>query len=641
MGRDIAGNQWTKRVDNITPSRETWKSHQISVTADTWAGVVCEPTVKGDCGSVLYSRTNAGWVLLGIHTLGDGTSIRALKLDGKLLTSICDRIEPKPIARGTINVSAPSVKREVGDLSAQSVAKDLDGVGEMIGSFVNDFRKRGKTYVTDTLIADVLVDEHGFERTRTAPAMGRKPWAVALKDMVRPVVALDMDVLGAATSMYIKETEKEVMFQPVSLHVAINGLPGVEFCDKMPRKTSAGAPYKCSKQKFLIELDGTDVDVVDEIKDTVKEIIATYHRGERVHTVFCGQLKDEPVTFAKAANYKTRVFTMAGMSQTIVTRMYLLPFVMHMQRNRFVFEAAVGICAQSAEWEEAYRYLTKFGTDRLVAGDYAKFDKRMPASVILAAFDVMLNICAEAGYGQDDLAVVRGIAYDTAFPVVDFNGDLIEFYGSNPSGHALTVVVNSIANSLYMRYTFLVLRPIGENRQFKDLVTLFTYGDDNVMGVSEDAPWFNHTTVQATLAAVDIEYTMADKEAVSVPYITISETSFLKRVWRWEAELGVHVAPLDLSSIEKMLLICTQKPNICEQAHAEQILSTAVREYFFHGREVFSFRLQQLKAVADQAGLANYVTPSTFPCWEQLCADFTVRSRHVVLDREPSLNGRC
>jgi hypothetical protein len=641
MGRDAEGRIWTKVVSNITPCQEMWESHGRTIAADTWAGVAESPTVRGDCGSVLYSKTNAGWVLLGIHTLGEGNSIRALKLDGYELLHICDNIEPKPIARGGIKISAPSAERTLGGLYAQSVMWEQEGVGDVMGSFVNDFRRRGKTYVKDTLVADILVDQFGYERTRTAPSMGRKPWSVALKDMVRPVVSLDMDVLKSAVQMYVAETKHPLRFKPYSLHVAINGLPGVEFCDKMPRKTSAGAPYKCSKQKFLVPLEGTDVDVVDEIKVSIQEIIETYHRGERVHTVFCGQLKDEPVTFAKAEAHKTRVFTMAGIAQTLVTRMYLLPLVVHMQLNRYIFEVGVGVCPQSAEWEEAYRYLTQFGTETIVAGDYAKFDKRMPASVILATFDIMLTMCKASGYSESDLAVVRGIAYDTAFPTVDFNGDLIEFYGSNPSGHALTVIVNSLANSLYMRYTFIVLRPIAEHRSFKELVALWTYGDDNVMGVSEEAQWFNHTAIQNTLVDVDIEYTMADKEAKSVPYISIRDASFLKRTWRWEGELGVHVAPLDPASIEKMLLICTQKPNICEQAHAEQIVSTAVREYFFHGRDIFEFRLQQLRAVAAQAGLDNYVTPSTFPDWEQLCEDFEVRSRHVRLHREPSLNGRC
>lgn len=641
MGRDSDGNVWRTAVENIVPGNERWASHGKLVEGDMWAGIAAKPTVVGDCGAILFTKSNAGWVLLGMHTLGDGHRVRALKLDGYELRQICDSIEPKPIARGGIKISAPSAHRELGELSAQSVIREQDGVGDVMGSFVNDFRKRGKTYVADTLIADLLVDQFGYTRTRTAPAMGRKPWAVALKDMVRPVVSLDMDVLGKAVDMYSRETCGPVQFRPYDLRIAINGLPGVEFCDKMPRKTSAGAPYKCSKQRFLIPLEGTDVDVVPEIKDSVREIIASYRRGERVHTVFCGQLKDEPVTFAKAEARKTRVFTMAGIAQTLVTRMYLLPLVVHMQKDRFRFEVGVGVCAQSAEWEEAYQYLTKFGTERMVAGDYAKFDKRMPASVILATFDIMLSICKTSGYDENDLAVVRGIAYDTAFPTVDFNGDLVEFYGSNPSGHALTVIVNSLANSLYMRYTYLMLRPPSEGRDFKALVALWTYGDDNVMGVSEEAPWFNHSAIQDTLAAVDIEYTMADKEAASVPYISISETSFLKRTWRWEEALGVHVAPLDLTSIEKMLLICVQKLNICAQAHAEQVLSTAVREYFFHGRAVFQLRSQQLKAVADQAGLANYVTSSTFPDWEQLCDDFATRSRHVGSFWAPTRTGWC
>jgi len=81
------------------------------------------------------------------------------------------------------------------------------------------------------------------------------------------------------------------------------------------------------------------------------------------------------------------------------------------------------------------------------------------------------------------------IGYDTAFPVVNVNGDLVEFFGTNPSGHPLTVIVNSIVNSLYMRYAYCLINPQGKNcRHFKKNVNLMTYGDDNAMGVSRAVP---------------------------------------------------------------------------------------------------------------------------------------------------------
>lgn len=637
LGRRRDGTLWERPVRNLCPHDATWKSHDTEVTAPTWAGFVEQPTEVGDCGTVLVSHSPAGWVILGLHTLGRGDQVRAVRLDNTLLERAA-ALQPHVVARGRLSVSAPSVTRTLTDLASQSVTRETGGVANVIGSFAGEFRQRARTHVAKTLISDLVAERLGYEHTRTKPDMGKRPWVLALKDMVRPVLSLDSDRLRQATEMFIAETRVRdySAVHVYDLATAINGCPGLEYCDKLNRKSSAGAPYKRSKSHYMYFIDeatSTDMGVIEEIEDTVEAMIETYKRGERVHAVFCGHLKDEPVTHAKAAAGKTRVFTAAGMAHTLVTRMYLLPVIVFIQKRRYVYETGVGVVAQGLEWQEMYEYLTAYGDTNMIAGDYAKFDKRMPPNVILATFDIMLDICKRGGYTDDELAVVRGIAYDTAFPTVDFNGDLVEFFGSNPSGHALTVIVNSLANSLYMRYTFLSLRPQACNARFKEVVKLMTYGDDNAMGVRDGYEWFNHTAVQATLAKVEIEYTMADKEALSVPYIHMSEISFLKRTWRWDDDLRAHVAPLARESLEKMLMVCVQKKNISPEFHAMQVISTAVRECFFYGKEQFDQMSSALREVVEEAGLSVYVEDTTFPTWQQLAQDFEERSTHVTCRR--------
>ena len=114
-----------------------------------------------------------------------------------------------------------------------------------------------------------------------------------------------------------------------------------------------------------------------------------------------------------------------------------------------------GIVAQSVEWSGLYEYLTEFGADRIIAGDYGKFDKKMAAPFILGAFDILIGMSEAAGWSEEDIKILRGIAFDTAFPTIDFNGDLIEIQG-NPSGHPLTVIINCLVNCLYMRYAYML-----------------------------------------------------------------------------------------------------------------------------------------------------------------------------------------
>jgi len=415
-------------------------------------------------------------------------------------------------------------------------------------------------------------------------------------------------------------------------YTAINGAPGVTFVDRVNCSSSAGNPYKKSKKYFLKddirENFPAGVTFDDEIMERIESFENKYKEAKRVYPNFCAHLKDEPISFKKIEAGKTRVFTGAPIDWSVVVRKYCLSFTKLLQSHRFIFEAAPGTIAQSPEWNEIRKFLVHFGENKIVAGDYAKFDKRMPASMILAAFDIIKAICKEAGFLDDDLKVIQGIAEDTAFPLIDFNGDLIEFYGSNPSGHPLTVIINSLVNSLYMRYVYYTLNPKSEVKTFQDNVHLMTYGDDNIMGVSDDVPWFHHTNICAALLAIDITYTMADKEAESIPYINIRDASFLKRTWLYDENLGLYVCPLDHASFDKMLTTCVKSKTISAKHQAMAVISTALREYFWYGKEKFEEKRIMFQEIIDECDLAMYQEDHTLPTYESLCVDFREVSRY-------------
>jgi hypothetical protein len=272
----------------------------------------------------------------------------------------------------------------------------------------------------------------------------------------------------------------------------------------------------------------------------------------------------------------------------------------------------------------------------------------MVAPFILAAFEIIANIHEAAGFATSELRDIACIAHDVAFPLVSIKGDIIEFYGTNPSGQPLTVVINSLVNSLYMRYAYVGVRDDGVIGcdDFQKNVALMTYGDDNIMGVSASAPWFNHTAIQRELATIGVEYTMADKEAESVPYISIDECSFLKRTWRWESELGAYAAPLDEESILKSLTVWVPSRTIDKYAQMVYVISAANSEYFFHGRTLFNERRSFFQRVLAEQPYSLYVEDSTLPDWDTLCQRFRQASQEfkdvpipgVGLGRSVTLN---
>jgi hypothetical protein len=264
----------------------------------------------------------------------------------------------------------------------------------------------------------------------------------------------------------------------------------------------------------------------------------------------------------------------------------------------------------------------KFGLDQIIAGDYGKFDKRMLADFILAVFDLIVRIHRAAGFDKQHLLAIACIGEDIAFSICNINGDLVEFFGTNPSGHPLTVIINSLVNSLYMRYCYCELNPAQEVMTFKEFVALITYGDDNTAGVSKLIPWFNHTAVQKVLADIGVEYTMADKTSESVPFIHIDDVAFLKRRWVWDEEVGGWLAPLEEDSITKSLTMWVPSSTLDMHAQMVFVISSANNEYFFHGREKFEEKHAFFKEILKREPYHYYVTESTLPTFDVLTKRF-------------------
>jgi hypothetical protein len=616
-----------------------------------YMGNTRDPCDIGDCGSLMIFESNLGPVFAGIHIMGNkfNTTIGSIALTQDVVSEAIKSFSDIIMQAGDIEISAPTCERSLGPLHPKSVLRYIEnGTCAVYGSF-SGFKPSLKSAVKNSVISGSMV-ARGYDIKHGAPQMkGWLPWRNAMLDMSNPVCDLDSDILKECADSFLEDVLTKIAPEDLAEvfvydnFTAINGAIGVAYVDKMNHSTSAGAPWKKSKRNFIVDLPpqhGFDAPVTynEEIMTRVDLIIDNYKKGIVSNPVFCGNLKDEPKTFKKIISGGTRVFAGAPGDWSIVVRKYLLSVVRMIQNNRFIFESAPGTIAQSTQWEEIREFLTTFGEDTMVAGDYKAFDKRMPACVILASFDIIIGICVAAGYSKEDLMVVKGIAEDTAFPLMDFNGDLIRSFGSNPSGHPLTVIINGLANSLYMRYCFCVLNKKHKAkytvRQFQDLVKLITYGDDNAMGVSSEIPWYNHTEIQSALADVDITYTMAEKEAKSVPYIHINEVSFLKRTFRDDKDVGAFVGPLEHDSIVKMLTVNVASKSVTPEYQAVQTISTAVREYFFYGKDIFNEKSEMLKQVVIENGLQAYVEDSTFPTWESLNQQFWDASLSTQLRRK-------
>jgi len=645
VGRNKQGAFTQLKIDNIRLEKNL-RNEYLGTETDSWVGNVEKDTEDGDCGYVMFVMTPSGPIILGIHYLGgmESKTVISVKVTDDDINSLLLPFKNVVVQSGYPELSAPNFERKLGPLHKKSVFRFIeDGTARVYGSFLG-FRPNLKSHVRKTMLNDALV-HRGMVQKHTAPLVhGYTPWRIAALDLTDPVTHLRQDILQECRESFTKdildrlddkELKKIVVYD---YFTALNGAAGVKFVDKLNRNTSMGCPWKKCKKAFLRPVPPVGglqdpVEFDEDVMERVHNIEACYRNGQRVCPVFCGNLKDEAVSFAKREQGKTRVFCGAPADWSMVVRKYLLSFIRVVQRNSYVFESAPGVVAQSLQWEKIYEYLTFHGKDRIVAGDYKAFDKRMGSVVILSAFDIIIDVCRSAGYSEKDLLVVACIAEDTAFSFVDFNGDLVEYFGSNPSGHPLTVIINGLVNSLYMRYCYSSLSPERNCIDFKQKVNLMTYGDDNIMGVSSDISFFNHTSIVRALGQVGIVYTMPDKLSESVPFINIQNADFLKRRFVYDEDVGAILAPLDESSIEKSLLVCVESKSMSHEHQCIDIIGSAVREYFNYGKPIFEKRVALLKSVVSECNLEVYVNDSTFPTFEDLKTEFWKASEKISVSK--------
>jgi len=618
-----------------------------------WSGVYgYGDTRDGDCGAPLIIQSASGPVIGGIHNIrgpcmhdkdrafgGFAAVLDRATIDDMIAKCVqqrspmqCegsfDRCHSVGPSLAPVKLEVGRTKFELGELHAKSPVRWIpDGTLAVYGSKLG-FRSSYKSQVGATLFADYF-HNIGVVCDKVKPDLGWRPYSRALTDMVHVPVCEDIDVINLCTDNLandilsgLPEAEKED-FHPYDMDTAINGAEGVAYVNPINFNSSAGVPWYQSKREHLVqcgvnEQGAPKYTLGPEAMEMYTHMMARYDAGERACPIFGAKPKDEPLSEKKAAVGDTRIFEAGPIHLTIGMRQYYLPIIRMIQNNKFLFESGPGTVCQAAEWAEMFRYLVQHGADRILAGDYSKYDKRQGALWITEAFRVLLIIAKELGYSEKDLQRMRGMAYDVAYAFAEFDGTLVQFLGTNPSGHSLTVIINGLVGALYMRFCYFKLNPESEVKTFKQNVALMTYGDDNIAGVSPSTPWFNHTAIVGELAKIGVIYTMADKEAVSVPYIHISQATFLKRSFV-EAEftfLGekTYVAPLEIKSLYKTMLVCTHSKVVTIESQSADMLRAIHMEFFFHGSKVFSYWDAHIRNVLDIYKLNNYV--GVLPTWE-------------------------
>lgn len=524
------------------------------------------PTRKGDCGSPLFaaSKTINEPRILGFHTAGDNRT------------------------RGfSIVLEYEAVKTVLDSLATQDIIVPLDGttgVPQLAPQFNSiDKGERLRTPVKSRIVPSPLHGAWGPSNcipAKLTPFVNNEGehkdvWAIARSKYSTGSKAVNVDLLSAVTQEYASSlysaSRKDEPWAPrvFSKEEAVAGVPGVDFCEALPRNTSSGYPYCLSvRQKGKKDFFG-DEDVFDFSSEKceslfaeVDEYIQIAKKGVRIPGVFADYLKDERRPFEKVMMGKTRLISAMNVKYAILFRMYFLDFVRFVMNNRIDNGMCIGINPYSAEWGSLYRRMTTFGKNTCFAGDFSNYDGSITPAMQYAGLSVIEQYYHNA---SDEDRLVRSALFEEVVNSRHISGNVIyEWFGSVPSGVFLTTPLNCIVNNVMLRYCAvacllrehnidpLFAKPSDYVQHVSDIhkhMRICTFGDDNGVNVHEDWTVVNQVTMSREFASVGMTYTDEAKSSKLVEFKSWDDCSFLKRGFSFDDKTKMYLAPLALDVI--------------------------------------------------------------------------------------------
>jgi hypothetical protein len=523
-----------------------------------------------------------------------------------------------------------------------------DDVVKYYGSHNGQLRKF-KSNVVPTLICDSVAKHFEHPSIYAGPKNINSylPWYTHMKSLSN-LTSVCPNLLEKAykdfhftTHKFLENFNLKEKIFIISNEVNLAGEDGIPGFEPINLKASTGWP-DCVPKSNIISLSDISVDGItcpriapDWVWEQVRKCEDELSQGRRIHLIHRCNLKDEPTKITKE---KVRVFAGTPMIGLLLVRKYFLSICKFIMDHPIQFECGVGVNPYSNKWTKLTKYMLKYGEDRVIAGDYKLYDGTMSSRMTLAGMKFLIDIAIKAGYSSREITIMQGLATELCFPTYEFNGDFVEVSGSNPSGHSLTVFLNNIVNSLYLRYAYYEISNTKEDvPYFRDVVSVICYGDDNKMSVKRGFDWYNHTAIANSLEKYGIVYTMAEKDRESVPFISNLECNFLKRSSIWSDQYECYLAPLEMNTLFKILQSHLKSDflNLTEQSKAA--IDNVLREVFFHGLEEYQYMEQRLNMVLnDHYELKVMFEDGKVPTY-QFYEEWFLRSYHPHLIKESSV----
>lgn len=569
----------------------------------TWLGYSCKLDTKpGDCGTVLIGTINnesflAGILFAGTSNFTGHVSHFARFVGCKFPQEGVRMIIPTPEDLGPL---------EAGSELNNDRKLDLLPLGTNPNEGKSGFRT---SFKKSRLFEDVnkyLSQEYAIPYkiagnvSNDGTYVHGSAWKKTFKnfDLQNSVSLNFLKAAGTAYAYRIMEGPQESL-APLSLEEAFFGQPNIGV-DSFPMNTSAGPYWRklgFKKKQDLFHEDENGRYVLDSrFRDCVQQGLDNLDNGVVVlpHVEFAA--KDEIRPAVKVSQYHIRLFSVLDADYNIIVRMYLMPIIVYLMKHKEKSECYGQMHAASKEWTELANYLMEPGFTRFADMDFSAFDTCHDVKVFEAVALVCRLVAVHIGYTPEDSLKVLYLVQSMAWQVGQYKGDYFLKMKGMPSGVILTLLVNSIANSILMRVVFTILTGKAPT-EFDAHVRLATVGDDNIHSFSEDvAGKFSMARAQGVYAAMGYSITPASKEGKFLDYMSLEDLVFVKRKFvMWED--GMYRAPLDKDSIFKALCYETNRSDTSSVERLSNVFISGQHEAYLHGREFFNQFQEEISTI--------------------------------------------
>lgn len=552
------------------------------------------PSKNGDCGSICFLNEHSTMGnILGIHSAGNTILGVAATVTREWLEETLQTMNLFE-SQGLFDVEYFGEDEFITYGSHRAIAKVEKGV-----HLSRDSKLR------KSIVFDCFSDFHEITRlpAQLKVVDGEDPYDNAVDRYATPDMVVNPVVLDEAIIDYfyllnaIPYADKSLL----SFEEACMGIHGEPYINGVNRKSSPGFPWVLNttlpgKKEFFSDGDEYTFDskACHALRKRVDLIISKAREGERLLHVYMDTMKDELRSIKKVESLQTRMISCSPLDYTIAFRMYFGRFMDMYIKNRIFNGSAVGINPLSTEWSVLGDYVTSFGNN-VIAGDFSSFDATQNSGTLKALLKI-INLWYDDGNDN-----IREILWYEIYNSRHLQDNIIvQWLHCLPSGNPITSIANTMYTNVLIRCVWIDLFGSHSLDKFASNVRYVGFGDDNVMGVSDEViPSFNYYTITSSMQKFGMAYTNEDKSDSDVLCKTLEECTFLKRGFNLNF-CGMYEAPLSIVTILEMPYWYRKGPGVYDRMRENA--ENALKEVTLYGPVMFEEIREILNLASKEAG---------------------------------------